>query len=238
MKNHKGCSFRYFLLYKMQRIHFILFLLLPFLLFGQSDALKNEQSEQFTQEEIPPAVVWALSTYFGMANPMAPQAFADFWKPGFYFAFETDILLKNDYVLGFSLAYSSLPFDQNKFLTNHGVKEASELPYDLDIGISQVLFTFKGKESYLVPKYGLQYEFGGGMYIVSNAKVDLPLYGQNSDYQLSHPPEINWGVLFGLEGTYLFSETMLFSIKSRFHHVFLPYVHHQFIDILFGITII
>ena len=211
----------------------------PILLFSQNDL--PDTAGGLAREEVPLAVVWGLSAYSGVSMPFSPDPFAEFWKPGINVCFEADILLKNDFVVGLSLAYTQLFFNETEYWTSRGVENPEQhisLGDDFDIPISQVLLSFKGVENYLLYHYDVDWELGGGLYNLKNTELDLTYINPYGDYVLSKADRLSAGLFAGLGLRYLIGENLQLSIKGRFHHVFQISQHHQFIDVLIGLTMI
>jgi len=192
------------------------------------------------REEVPLAVIWGLSAYSGFTTPYAPDAFADFWKPSANICLEADILLRNDFILGMSMSYTKLPFNQQEYWAHQGIMDDYPdvgFSDDFDIPISQVLFSFKGIENYLLHQYRPVWEVGVGLYHLKNTEIDVT-YITNYDYVLSKSDRLYPGLFAGFGMSILITETLQFAVKGRFHHVLQLSRDHEFIEVLFGLKII
>jgi len=198
---------------------------------------ENSPSESIPRDELPLAVVWGLSFYTGATIPYSPDVFAEFWKPGFNMTADMDILLRNDIVLGLSFSYSKLKFNTREFWRRRGVTGSGELGRDFDIPIGNLLLSYRGRENYLLPPVKVYYEVGVGFYSIQNTDVDL-IYISDFDYILEPRDRIELGLFGGLRLAKLVTDTMQISVKGRYHYVFKASQHHQYFDILLGISLL
>ncbi|MDZ7316347.1 MAG: hypothetical protein ONB24_09520 [candidate division KSB1 bacterium] len=187
--------------------------------------------------EVPPVVLWGLSVYGGGIEPLAPFDFSEFWNRGVSFYLEGDLLLRNDMVLGLSFGYSRLPMDIVRFSRAKGISAAGSSIQGTAIGIGNMLLSFKGFEDYLLYRYRVGYEMGLGLYSMSNTQVYVEYWGTEVR-AVSESLASAVGAFAGISFNFLVSETLQFSIKSRFHYVFLPAMPHQFADLLIGFTLL
>lgn len=225
----------------MQRFTLILiFGLLPYFLFGQDDG--NEDGDLLpggiAREDVPLAVVWSLSIYGGLTQPFAPDPFVEFWKPAVNLTFDTDILLRNDVILGFSVSYAKLNFNQQEFWAQRGIDSDRKLGEDFNIPITNVLFSFRGIEHYMLYQYAAAYEIGGGIYSLKNTEIDITYIDPYGSYVVSESDRLDFGVFAGLGIKYLITDTFQVTVKGRFHHVFKPAQYHQFFDVMLGFTLL
>ncbi len=193
---------------------------------------------QERSERPPAAVLWSLSLYGGGMKPMAPSDFAEFWKAGLSLSVEGDLLLWNDVVLGLTFGYARAPVNAPRFLLAKGLPADGRLPDNLDIGISQLLLSFKGIENYLLYRVGIGYEVGIGLYSMSNTQLYVIESIPGGAYSVAETSAAAGGVFAGLSLKFLLSETLQFSIKSRLHYVALPVMQHQFAELLAGLTLL
>jgi hypothetical protein len=197
-----------------------------------------DNPEQIPADQIPPAVVWGLALYGGITQPVSPYDFSEYWKTGFSISMEADILLKNNAILGLTFGYSRNPLNTPRFLQAKGLPRDGELPQDISIGITQILLSFKGMENYLLYRYDAGYEFGVGLYNLTNTQIVLRYWGPETGYTVTEGATLACGVFGGLAASYLITDTLQFSIKGRYHYVFVPARPHQFLDVLVGLTIL
>ena len=209
-------------------VHYFL-IFAPLLLPAQKDL-----SGGIPREDVPLAVIWGLSAYSGISAPFAPEAFVDYWKPSLNIAFDADILLRNDMILGFNIGYTSLKFDQGKFWGIHGIDSNAELGQDFNIPITNVLLSFRGIENYMLYKVSAAYELGCGMYHLKNTEIDVTIIDPYGSYAVSEADRVDFGIFAGLGVKYLITDTFQLTIKGRFHHVFKPSQYHQYFDVLMG----
>ncbi len=225
----------------MQKLVLIFWaILIPGLVFAQTDDFPQDDSAPggIAREDLPLAVVWGLSLYSGATIPFAPDVFSEFWNPAINITADMDILLRNDVILGFSVGYSKLQFDEKEFWARRGVDSNEKLSDDFNIPITHVLLSYRGIEHYMLYQYTAAYEIGGGVYSLKNTQLDLTYIDPYGSYVLSKADRINFGLFAGLGIKYLITDTMQFIVKSRFHHVFKPAQYHQFFDVLVGISIL
>ena len=222
----------------MKLYHLLVLILIPAIGVSQTTP---EPPGGIAREDVPLAVVWGLSAYSGFSLPYSPDAFSEFWKPGLNLSLETDILFKNDFLFGFSLGYSHLPFNETEFWTRLGVDNPDEniaLGEDFDIPITQLLVSFKGIENYLLYRYDADWEVGGGFYNLRNTELELTYTSPYGNYRLEQVDILSPGIFAGLGFKYLLGETLQLSVRGRFHHVFQRSQAHQFFDVLIGLTMI
>ena len=151
---------------------------------------------------------------------------------------EADILLKNDVVLGLTFGYSRSPLNTPRFFKAKELPENGEPPDDLAVGISHILLSFKGIENYMLYRYDLGYEVGLGLYNMSNTQLYIQYWGPETGYTVTEGVATAGGVFAGLSAKYLVTDTLQLSVKGRFHYVWVAPMHHQFLDILVGVTIL
>jgi len=217
---------------------FSIILIVPFFLFAQDYSDENVPPGGIAREDLPLAVVWGLSLYGGFSAPFAPDVFAEFWTPGLRITADMDILLRNDAILGLSIGYSNLKFNQQEFWSRRGVDSDAELGDDFDIPITNVLLSFRGFENYMLYPISAAYEIGGGIYQLKNTELDLTDIDPYGSYVVSETDRIDFGAFAGLGIKYLLTDTIQLTLKGRFHHVFKPAQYHQFLDVLVGISIL
>ncbi|MBN1478986.1 hypothetical protein EH223_14935 [candidate division KSB1 bacterium] len=219
---------------------FLVLLVTPLELFAQTG---NDNDEEIlpggiAREDVPLAVVWSLSLYSGFTNPFAPDPFVEFWRSGFNLTVDADILLRSDIILGFSIGYAHLKFNQQEFWARRGVESNAELGDDFNIPITSLLFSYRGMERYVLYKYTAAYEIGGGLYHLKNTEIDITYIDPYGSYVVSETNRLDFGLFAGLGLKYLVTNTFQLTVKGRFHHVFKPSQYHQFFDVLLGVTIL
>lgn len=198
---------------------------------------ENSPPDNIPREELPLAVIWGLSFYTGATIPWSPDAFAEFWKPGLNLTIDMDILLRNDIVLGLSFSYSKLKFNTQEFWRRRGVSGSGDLGGEFDIPIGNLLLSYRGRETFLLPPVKASYEVGAGFYSIQNTDVDK-IYISDFDYVLAPRDRIEVGLFSGLRLARLVTDTMQISVKGRYHYVFKAAQHHQYFDVLLGISLL
>lgn len=218
----------------------LIFLALPFLLFARTGSETDEEilPGGVAREDVPLAVIWSLSLYSGFTHPFAPEPFVEFWNSGLNITVDADILLRNDRILGFSIGYTKLGFNQQEFWARRGVDSDAKLGEDFNIPITTVLFSYRGIERYYLYKYTAAYEIGGGLYNLQNTEIDVTYIDPYGSYLVSETNRVDFGLFAGLGLKYLFTDTFQLTVKGRFHHVLKPSQYHQFFDVLLGFTIL
>ena len=220
-------------------ILFLLLVLIPASIYSQIEEETSEESLSggIPSEELPLAVVWGLSAYSGATIPFSPDAFSEFWKPGFNLTVDMDILLRNDIVLGLSFSYSHLKFDTQEFWRRRGVQSNGDLSSDFDIPISNLLLSYRGRENYLLPSYEAIYEVGGGFYHIQNTDLDK-VYFSDYDYFLQARDQIEVGLFGGLGIAWLLNETLQLRVKGRYHYVYKRSQRHQYFDLMLRLSLL
>ena len=187
---------------------------------------------------VPPVVLWGLGVYGGINRPLGPDDFAYFWSTGYSLSMEADLLLRNDMVLGLTFGYARAPLNSNRFFAAKGLPKDADPLQDLDVGIVHLLLSFKGVESYQVYRWDWGYEFGFGLYNLSNTQLYVQYWGPETGYTVTEASTTSGGAFAGLSVKYLVTDTLQLSVKGRFHYVWVAPIHHQFLNILVGVTIL
>ncbi len=212
--------------------------ILPLIVCAFCSAMAQETAEITNQEKPPLIVTWSFTAYSGVALPFEPYAFTTYWNKGSDYLFEMDMLLRNDWVFAVSAGFSKLRFKAYQYWRDYGAEVGREIYDDRDASISQLLFSFKGVENFLLPQWKYTYEIGTGLYYFGNFKADLPGVKWNETDEWVEQNQTTCGFFAGGSMGYKITDTFYITAKGRMHHVLLTPKGHSYLDLLLGVTLI